>query len=116
MMSNTKTQISLVSKKGKLLKPETIARRKLKAARSETVRVNKELKSKALAYKQARDCFEKINKMGKWEDYVEMQLENGDSTMEEIYTQFSWGHDNAISYGKYLILCIGEFDTKNEWI
>lgn len=53
-----------------------------------------------------------INKMGKWEDYVEMELENGDSTMEEIYTQFSWGHNHKISYGKYLILCIGEFDTK----
>ena len=58
------------------------------------------------------NCLEQINKMGKWEDYEDMCLEDCDMTIEEIHTQFSWGHNHSISYGEYLILCIGEFDIK----
>ena len=43
-----------------------------------------------------------INNIGKWEDYVKEQQEDGYATLEEIYTNFTWGHFNC-SYGVWLM-------------
>ena len=50
-----------------------------------------------------------INSLGKWEDYVEMELENGDATIDEIYSVFWWG-DVKMSYGEWLMNCVKEAD------
>ena len=53
--------------------------------------------------------FNIINSIGKWEDYVEMELENGDATIEEIYSVFWWG-DVKVTYGEWLMNCVREAD------
>ena len=52
-----------------------------------------------------------IEKGVKWEEYVEVELENGDGDLEEIYTEFYWG-SGPCSYGAYLLNCIREAQTE----
>jgi len=54
-----------------------------------------------------------INKIGKWEDYVEQQLEDTDNDIDTIYTEFSWGHFNC-TYGQWLMNCVNEVDDDDE--
>ena len=55
------------------------------------------------------ETFNIINSIGKWEDYVEMELENGDATIDEIYSVFMWG-GVEMTYGEWLMNCVREAD------
>lgn len=57
--------------------------------------------------------FEIINRAGKWEDYVNMEQEDGDATIDEIYTQFYWGNDK-ITYGRWLLNNFNEAENYDE--
>jgi hypothetical protein len=57
--------------------------------------------------------FNIINSIGKWEDYLEMELENGDATIDEIYSVFWWG-GVKMTYGEWLMNCVREADEYAE--
>tara|TARA_R110000787_G_scaffold145510_1_gene259313 strand:- start:274 stop:525 length:252 start_codon:yes stop_codon:yes gene_type:complete len=57
------------------------------------------------------NTFNVINTVGKWDDYVDMELENGVATIEEIHTVFLWGW-NYMTYGEWLMNCVREADEK----
>ena len=56
------------------------------------------------------DTFNMINTFGRWEDYVEMELKNGDATITEIYTMFWWA-TRRYTYGEWLMHCVREADN-----
>jgi hypothetical protein len=45
--------------------------------------------------------------MGKWEDYVEQEMEISERTLEECYTDFYWEH-GGYTYGEWLFLNLHE--------
>lgn len=51
-----------------------------------------------------------FDNMGRWEDYVDMELENG-TPLDEIYTTFYW-ENGQISYGGWLLNNAREVDTE----
>ena len=54
--------------------------------------------------------FNIINNSWKWEDYVKEQQEDGDATLEEIYTVFGWGNCKC-NYGGWRMMMVRDAEA-----
>ena len=54
-----------------------------------------------------KGVFEVFDNMGKWEDYVEEEMEISERTLEECYTDFWWEH-GGYTYGEWLFINLHE--------